>query len=109
MAADESTERALPMIAPGEEPRAAYGIRRAKAIGGMGGFLLVVALSLMNHASLTDALWRGVVGGIAGNLVCWIAAVAWWRAYLRAEARVAVERVLAERRRQREAASGGDA
>ncbi|MEZ5101917.1 MAG: hypothetical protein R3C15_19385 [Thermoleophilia bacterium] len=108
MAVDETTGRALPMVSPGEEPRAAYGIRRAKAMGGLIGFLLAVVLSLTNDASLTDALWRGVIGGIAGNLVCWVAAVAWWRAYLRAEARVAIERVLAERRRQREAASGGE-
>lgn len=50
-----------------------------------------MAASLAADSSLTDALWRGVVGGVVGHLVAWVAAVAWWQTVLRAETVAAVQ------------------
>ena len=85
------------LVSLAEHPRAAGAIRRAKAFGGLAGFALAFLASQMADGSFTDSLWRGVLGGIAGNLVTWAASVAWWQTMLRAEA-IAAARMVREKR-----------
>jgi hypothetical protein len=81
-----------PTLVPlGVHPRAAYAIRRAKSIGGIVGFLLVLAGGLAAGTPLASACARALAGGIGAYLVTWAAVLAAWRHLLRAEARRAVE------------------
>jgi hypothetical protein len=87
------------LVSLAQHPRAAGGIRRAKAWGGLGGLFATAGGSLLQGAPLFDALLWALVGGVAGYLLVWAAAIAVWRAILQAEARAAAAR-LAERRRK---------
>jgi hypothetical protein len=78
-----------------DHPRSAYAIRRAKSIGGIAGFLIVLAGGLVAGLPFASACARGLAGGLGAYLVTWAAAVAVWRHVLRAEARRAVQRVRA--------------
>jgi hypothetical protein len=78
-----------------EHPRSAYAIRRAKSIGGIVGFLIVLAGGLAAGSPFPSACARALAGGIGAYLVTWAAALAVWRHVLRAQARRAVERVRA--------------
>jgi hypothetical protein len=89
-----------PLIALSEHPRAAYAIRRWKAIISLAGFLVAAGGSWWNGVPLPDALVRGLVGGVAGYFVGGFAAVTVWRNLLQSEARIAVQR--AQELRQRE-------
>ena len=89
-----------PMIGPADHPRAAMLIRRAKGWGGMGGFFLVASVSWMQGNVLFDVCVRGLMGGIAGYLIAWTAAVSIGRSLLKAQGQIAVERVLEVRRKQ---------
>ena len=86
-------------------PRAAAGIARTKAVGGLAGFVLIVLASLANGEPAVGALVRGVGAGIACYLASWAAAVAVWRQLLVAEARGAYRQRAAER----DAAKGSSA
>jgi hypothetical protein len=101
-------------------PRAQRSIARAKAIGGIVGFL--IGLWLGSRAGLTawDTGVRALAGGIAGWLLVWVAALQIWRQLIIAEYRAAearraqarktrqlyVEELAKQRREQREAARG---
>ena len=89
-----------PLIALSEHPRAAYAIRRWKAIVSLAGFLVAAGGSWWNGVPLPDALLRGLIGGVAGYFVGGFAAVTVWRNLLQSEARIAVQR--AQELRQRE-------
>jgi len=78
-------------------PRVAASIRRAKSVGGMVAFALVLALSQKNSAPLATACFRALLGGVVGYLVVWAAAVAVWRHVLHARARETVARAAARR------------
>ena len=72
-----------------EHPRAQRSIARAKAIGGVIGF--VIGLWLASRAGLPawDGGVRALAGGIAGYVLVWIAAVQIWRQVVVAEYRAA--------------------
>jgi hypothetical protein len=88
------------LVSLAEHPRAAGSIGRAKAWGGLGGLLATAGGSLLNGAPLFDALLWALVGGVAGYVLVWAAAIAVWRNILQAEARAVAARA-AERRRNR--------
>ena len=80
-----------PLVAPKDDPRAVGGIRRAKALCGLGGFL-VAGLSAHMHGDLFFAAGeRALGGGIAGYLLGWGVGIALWRRILRAETNQALE------------------
>lgn len=99
-------------------PRAQRAIGRAKAIGGVIGF--VIGLWLSSRAGLPswDTGVRALAGGIAGWLIVWVAAVQIWKQLIIAEYRAAeqkreqarrtrqmyVEELAKQRRERREAA-----
>jgi hypothetical protein len=90
----------LPSIA--NHPRAGAQVARAKAWGGLAGFLFVGFLSWKAHVPVSDLLLRAIMGGIAGYVVAWAAAVAVWRHLVIAElraVRVARLTALAQKRR----------
>jgi hypothetical protein len=66
-------------------PRARRQIAMAKGWGGLAAFALVVWLSTRAGVPTGDALLRGLAGGIAGYLVCWMVAVAVWKQIALAE------------------------
>ena len=86
-----------------EHPRAAPGIRRAKAFGGLAGFFVAVVAGFGQGAPFAPMVGRALVGGAIVYLLTWAAAVAIWRRVLTAEAATALEQ--ARRRRL----GGGDA
>lgn len=75
----------LPSVA--NHPRAGAQVARAKAWGGLAGFLLVGALSLRAGVPTADALLRAVAGGIVAYVGAWACAVAVWRHLVVAELR----------------------
>jgi len=84
----------LPSVA--NHPRAGAQVARAKAWGGLAGFVLVGLLSLRAGVPAPDALLRAIAGGIAVYLAAWAGAVAVWRHLVVAELR-AVRALKAER------------
>jgi hypothetical protein len=60
-------------------PRARRDIAMAKGWGGLAAFGVVLFLSLRADVPLSDALWRALVGGMAGYVLAWGSAVAVWR------------------------------
>jgi len=102
-------------------PRAQRSVGRAKAIGGVVGF--VIGLWLGSKAGLPawDTGVRALAGGIAGWLIVWVAAVQIWKQVILAEFRAAearreqaretrqmyVEELAKQRAEQREAARQG--
>jgi len=86
------------LISLREHPRSATSIRRAKAHGGLAGFLLVAAGGWLHGGVLADVLLRALAGGLAGYFLVWAAALAVWRQLLHAEAATVVARA-ADRRR----------
>jgi hypothetical protein len=78
-------------------PQVAASIRRAKSVGGLAGFALVLALSQKNAAPFVTSCFRATVGGVVGYLVSWSAAVVVWRHVLKARTRAAIARAAARR------------
>lgn len=76
-----------------DHPRAAPAIRRAKALGGLAGFGLAVAVGLQHGEPFAPMLLRGIELGLVGNLVAWAAAVIVWKRVLAAQATAAVRDV----------------
>jgi hypothetical protein len=75
----------LPSVA--NHPRAGAQIARAKAWGGLAGFLLVGVLSWRAGAPVSDTLLRALAGGVVGYVATWAAAVLVWRHLVVAELR----------------------
>ncbi|HEY4280320.1 MAG TPA: hypothetical protein VGM91_19005 [Conexibacter sp.] len=67
----------LPSVA--NHPRAGDQVKRAKAYGGLTGFLLVTLVSWQAGVPAEDLLLRALAGGIVTYLVVWACAVALWR------------------------------
>ena len=109
MSAQEPVEEAgLPaethhLISLGDHPRVAARVRRAKAWGGLVAFGIVVLGSTSHWATLSDALLRGLVAGVIGLHVTWVAAVIVARWILKARTVVAVEEALERNARARAA------
>jgi len=94
--AERRAETVLPSVA--NHPRAGAQIARAKAWGGLAGFVLVALLSLRAGVPTGDALLRALLGGIAAYVAAWACAVAVWRHLVIAELRAV--RALAAKRAQ---------
>jgi hypothetical protein len=84
------------LVALSEHPRAAPAIRRAKAWGGLLGFLLTALVGVRHGAPLESTLGRALAAGIVANLVVWAVAVAIVKRILIAEATAAARRAQAE-------------
>jgi len=67
-------------------PRAGAAIRRWKAAGGIGAFLLAALLGYQHGLPFFMLLERAVVAGIVGQLVAWAAGVMVWKRVLVAQA-----------------------
>ena len=85
------------LISLHDDPRVASKVRRAKGWGGLAGFGIVVFGSTTQGANLSDALLRGLVAGIIGLHVTWLAAVIAARRIVKAQTVMAVEQALARR------------
>jgi hypothetical protein len=92
-----------PMISLADHPRAAFGVRRAKALGGLLSFAVAGLASHLSGMSLDSSALRALAAGVIGYMVTWALAVGVWRAIMRAQARTAVERAYARRQAQIEA------
>lgn len=98
---------ALPSVA--NHPRAGAQVARAKAWGGLGGFLLVALLSWRAGAPVADTLLRALAGGVVAYVATWACAVAVWRHLVVAELRAVRSHRAAEAARRRAAAQHADA
>src|SRR5262249_30200617 len=67
------------------DARAMASIRRAKGFGGLAGFLLTALAAYEHGGMITPVLTKALIGGIAGYMVAWVAAVTVWRRIIRAE------------------------
>lgn len=94
-----------PLVGLTEHPRAARSIRQMKAWGGLLGFVGVVAYSYTSGMPLPDALLRGVIAGVAGQMLAWVAAVVLWQHLLDGEASAAVRTARENRIRASERAA----
>jgi hypothetical protein len=77
-----------------EHPRAVRSIARAKAWGGLGGFLIGGYLSLPTH-TLPDAGLQALAAGAVCYVAAWAAAVFLWRRLVVVELRGAQQEALA--------------
>ena len=82
-------------------PRAKAGIRRVRTRAAFGAFMLVLALNLIGHQDLFDALWRALLAGIIVNVIVWRCAIVVWKHIIVSEVRQEEERrIEAVRERQ---------
>jgi hypothetical protein len=102
-------------------PRAQRSIARAKAIGGVIGFVIGLWLGARAGLPAWDTGVRALAGGMAGWLIVWVAALQIWRQLIIAEYRAAeakrqqarktrqlyLEELAKQRQEQREAARQG--
>jgi hypothetical protein len=96
--APEPAGEPLPSVA--RHPRAGAQVARAKAWGGLGGFLLTAFLSWKAGVPVPSLLLRAIAGGVVGYVVLWAGAVTVWRHLVIAELRaVRVARVAEAERR----------
>ncbi|HZV72516.1 MAG TPA: hypothetical protein VFF79_02265 [Conexibacter sp.] len=96
-------EAALPSVA--NHPRAGAQVARAKAWGGLAGFLLVALLSWRAGAPIADTLARALAGGVVVYLATWGCAVIVWRHLVVAELRAVRSHRAAESARRAAAAA----
>ena len=94
---------AMPSVA--NHPRAGAQVTRAKAWGGLAGFLLVALLSWRASAPLPDTLLRAIAGGIVAYVATWAGAVLVWRHLVVAELRAVRRQRAAEAAARRAAAA----
>jgi hypothetical protein len=76
-------------------PRAAAQVRRAKGLGGVGGFALAAMLGLQAGIPPDQVGERALGAGVAGYMLAWACAVAVWRHLVLAELRALADRALA--------------
>jgi uncharacterized membrane protein YccC len=96
-----------PLVALSDHPRAAASIRQIKAWGGLLGFVVVAGVSYLGGMGVADALLRGVIAGVAGQMLAWVAAIVLWQHVLEGEARSAVRQAKETRRRALQRGSQG--
>ena len=66
-------------IRVGAHPRARRSIRRARALAGMAGFVIVLLLALNAGVPAFEALLRALAGGLVLHFGTWACAIALWR------------------------------
>ena len=93
------------LISLREHPRAGESIRRAKAWGGIAGFVIAALAGYGTGLPTSTLLLRALLFGIVGNCVGWAASVAIWRRVLTAQALATVR----ARNARNDAARGGGA
>ncbi len=76
-------------------PRAVAQVRRAKGLGGVGGFALAAALGLKAGIPPDQIGERALAAGVAGYMLAWACAVTVWRHLVLAELRTLADRALA--------------
>jgi hypothetical protein len=91
------SEKRVKMIGLKEHGRAAPAIRRAKAVGGLGGFLVAAFIGFAHGTPFAETARRALEVGIGGNLAAWALAVLFWKRVLVAEAGAATARARAIR------------
>jgi hypothetical protein len=72
-------------------PRAGAQVRRAKGLGGLGGFAIAGLLSLQAGVPTFDVGLRALVAGVTGYMLAWACSVTVWRHLVLAELRTLVE------------------
>ena len=72
-------------ITIGAHPRARRSVQRARALGGLLGFLVTLVLSLRAGVPGFDATARALIAGIVVHLAAWAIAVAVWKQLMLAE------------------------
>lgn len=93
-------------ITIGAHPRARRSVQRARALGGLLGFLVTIFLSLRTGVPAWDATARALMAGVAVHLAAWAIAVAVWRQLMLAEIHAQHHRRLEYLRRRAELARG---
>ena len=93
-------------ITIGAHPRARRAVRRARALGGLLGFLVAIVLSLRAGVPAWDATARALIAGVVVHLAAWAIAVAVWKQLMLAELHAAHERRRARLERRTEIARG---
>jgi len=83
-------------------PRAKASIRRSRTRAAFGAFILVLALNLLGHQELQDALLRALIAGILVNVIVWRCAIIVWKHIILSELRQEEERRLERMREQQE-------
>jgi uncharacterized membrane protein YccC len=96
-----------PLVALSDHPRAAASIRQIKAWGGLLGFVVVAGFSYLGGMGVADALLRGVIAGVAGQMLAWVAAIVLWQHLLEGQAKSAVRQAQENQRRALQRGSQG--
>ncbi len=81
----QPASKAREPITIGAHPRAKRSVRRARALGGLVGFLLTIVLSLRAGVPAWDATARALMAGVAVHLAAWAVAVTVWKQLMLAE------------------------
>ena len=98
-----------PLVGLSDHPRASRSIQQIKAWGGLLGFAVVAGYSYMGGMGVADALLRGVVAGVAAQMLAWIVAIVLWQHLLEGEAKSAVRQARENQRRALQRHSGTEA
>jgi hypothetical protein len=88
----EASDSAGIVVSVGAHPRARASIRRTRAWSGLAAFFIVGLLCLRAGVPGQEAALRALIAGLVGNLIGWACALAFWRALVMAELKVATER-----------------
>ena len=96
-------------ITIGAHPRATRSVRRARAFGGLLGFVVTLFLAHQAGVPAWDGVLRALAAGVALHLVAWALAVTVWRQLMLAEMRAAHDRRLARAERRADLARGDGA
>jgi uncharacterized membrane protein YccC len=96
-----------PLVALSDHPRASRSIQQIKAWGGLLGFVVVAGYSYLGGMGAPDALLRGVIAGVAAQMLAWIAAIVLWQHLLDGEAKTAVRQAKENRKRAAQRTSPG--
>jgi hypothetical protein len=76
-------------------PRAAAQVRRAKGLGGVGGFLVAALLGMKAGIPPDQVGLRALGAGVAGYMVFWACSVTVWRHLVLGELRALADETLA--------------
>jgi hypothetical protein len=87
-------------------PRARRSVRRARSLGGLLGFAVVLVLSLRAGVPAWDATARALIAGVVVHLVAWRVAVAVWRQLMIGELQQVRDRRMERAQRGTELARG---